>query len=87
LLEETQQPRTAIDWLEVHPGVRRQRVFVSARTGQGLADLRQAIAEHALARLNAEASASPTLLPDGSFAVAPLPQPDAADATPPHEHA
>ncbi len=87
LLEESLQPRAPMDWLEVHPGVRRQRVFVSARTGQGLADLRQAIAEHALARLNADASTSPTLLPDGSFAVAPLPAPDPADATPPHEHA
>ena len=32
--------------------MRRQRVFVSARTGQGLDLLRQAIAEQALARLN-----------------------------------
>jgi GTP-binding protein HflX len=87
LLEDSLQPRATTDWLEVHPGVRRQRVFVSARTGQGLADLRQAIAEHALARLNADAIASPTVLPDGSLAVATVPEFDPADATPPHEHA
>ena len=87
LLEASLQPRAPMDWLEVHPGVRRQRVFVSARSGQGMADLRQAIAEHALARLNADPAASPHLLPDGSFAVAPLPGSDPADATPPHEHA
>ena len=52
LLEESRQSREASDWIEVHPGVRRQRVFVSATTGEGLAELRQAIAEHALSRLN-----------------------------------
>ncbi len=55
LLEESQRSREPTDWTEVHPGVRRQRVFVSAATGDGLPALRQAIAEHALARLNAAA--------------------------------
>ena len=32
----TSPSRQPSDWLEVHPGVRRQRVFVSAATGQGL---------------------------------------------------
>jgi GTPase len=58
LLEPSQQPRAASDWIEVHPGVRRQRVFVSALQGVGLAELRAAIAEHALARLNAAVPAS-----------------------------
>lgn len=80
LLEDSQQSREATDWIEVHPGVRRQRVFVSARTGQGLEALRQAIAQTALARLNAGARAPSLTLPDGTPAVAPLPgnQPAAA---------
>ncbi len=69
LLEDSRQAREASDWIEVHPGVRRQRVFVSARTGQGLDHLRQAVAAAALARLNAgDAAPSPTL-PDGTPAV------------------
>ena len=52
LLEESQRSREASDWIEIHPGVRRQRVFVSASTGEGLAQLRQAIAEHAMSRSN-----------------------------------
>jgi GTP-binding protein HflX len=50
-LEPSLQPRVASDWLEVPGGVRRQRVFASALTGFGLEALREAIAEHALARL------------------------------------
>jgi len=56
LLEPSLQPRLEADTIEVRSGVRRQRVFVSARTGQGLPRLRQAIAEVALARLNADPS-------------------------------
>ena len=52
LLEESQRSREPSDWTEVHTGVRRQRVFVSAATGAGLPELRRAIAEHALTRLN-----------------------------------
>ena len=73
LLEDSQQSREPADWIEVHPGVRRQRVFVSARTGQGLARLRQAIGETALARLNAGHRPPSPTLPDGTPAVAPLP--------------
>jgi GTP-binding protein HflX len=47
-LEATRQPREAADRLEVHPGVQRLRVFVSAVTGDGLPVLRQAIAAQAL---------------------------------------
>jgi GTP-binding protein HflX len=49
LLEPSRQPRESADWLELHPGQRRARVFVSAVTGAGLPALRQAIAEHAVA--------------------------------------
>ena len=75
LLEDSQQSREAADWIEVHPGVRRRRVFVSARTGQGLDVLRQSIAEIALERLNAGQRPPPLTLPDGTLAVAPLPGP------------
>jgi GTP-binding protein HflX len=49
LLEPSRQPRESADWLELHSGQRRARVFVSAVTGAGLPALRQAIAEHAVA--------------------------------------
>ena len=48
-LEASAQPRVAADWIELHPGLRRRRVFASALTGQGLDVLRGAIAEAALA--------------------------------------
>ena len=58
LLEDTLQPRQDVDWLDVHPGVRRPRVFVSARDGSGLPALRQLIADAAMGRLNTETGAS-----------------------------
>ncbi len=70
LLEDSQQSREASDWIEPHAGLRRQRVFVSARSGQGLEALRQAIAEQALLRLNAAPATPHATLPDGSTAVA-----------------
>ena len=89
LLEESQRSREPSDWTEVHPGVRRQRVFVSAATGDGLPALRQAIAEHALASLNGTAQ-SPI---DRGF-VAVEATPSGADPAtlpsphlPPHQHA
>ena len=84
LLEESRQPREPSDWIEVHPGVRRQRVFVSAATGQGLAELRQAIADHALLRLN---GGSPPPPADPRFAEPALPGIDPATDPPPHQHA
>ena len=66
LLDATNLPRAEADWIEAHPGVQRQRVFVSARTGDGLPRLRQAIAETAIAHLNAAGAAPPALLPDGT---------------------
>ena len=56
LLEGSRQPREAADWIEVHAGVRRRRVFASARTGAGLATLREVIAEAAARRLNGPAT-------------------------------
>lgn len=55
-LEPSQQPRAATDWVEVHAGVRRQRVFVSARDGSGLPALRDVIAHAAASRLNGRAA-------------------------------
>jgi GTP-binding protein HflX len=44
-LEASQQPRTPTDVLELDGGMRAQRVFVSALTGQGLDELRRVIAQ------------------------------------------
>ncbi len=56
LLEDSRRPREAVDWLEVHSGLRRRRVFVSARSGDGLPALRQVIAEAAQAAMAAGAA-------------------------------
>ena len=56
LLEASQQPREPTDWVEVQAGVRRQRVFVSARDGSGLPALRDVIAQAAAGRLNDRAA-------------------------------
>jgi GTP-binding protein HflX len=84
LLEDSRQPREAVDWIEVHPGVRRQRVFVSSLSGQGLPLLRQAIADHALLRLNSSATPPPA---DPRFAEPAPTGSDPVTVTPPHQHA
>ncbi|HLL19996.1 MAG TPA: GTPase HflX, partial [Rubrivivax sp.] len=66
LLEDSRQSREESDWIEAHSGVRRQRVFVSAQTGQGIDALRRAIADAAMQRLNAGVRPPPATLPDGS---------------------
>ena len=81
LLEASRQSREESDWIEAHSGLRRQRVFVSAQTGQGLDALRRAIAEAALQRLNAGVRPPPATLPDGSPVAAP------SSDTAPHQHA
>ncbi|WP_375137431.1 GTPase HflX [Inhella crocodyli] len=43
-----QQPRSALDWVERPNGTRVARVFVSAHSGEGLANLRQLLARAAL---------------------------------------
>jgi GTP-binding protein HflX len=45
LLDEARRPRTTVDWLELPGGRRVPRVFVSARDGSGLPELRRLIAE------------------------------------------
>ncbi len=90
LLEPSRRPREASDWIEVHPGVRRQRVWVSAATGDGLAELRRAIAEHALTRLHGGLPASSDNLLSGARAAADpavTPGPDPALANPLQQHA
>ncbi len=79
LLEDSLQPREAVDSIEVHAGVRRPRVFISARTGQGLVALREAIAQIVLARLNAAPATPPETLPDGSTTEMPTPWPPAPE--------
>ena len=81
LLEESRKSREETDWIEAHPGVRRQRVFVSAQTGQGLDHLRQAIAAAAVQRLNAGHPTPSANLPDGSPVVA------SSSDTAPQQHA
>mgnify|MGYP003333026540 CR=1 FL=1 len=66
LLEPSQQPRALRDEIEVAPGVRVTRVFISARSGAGLDVLRHVLAEHAAPPPPADAPDSATTLPDGS---------------------
>jgi GTP-binding protein HflX len=44
-LEQTQRPREMRDMLEMHAGQRVPRVFLSARTGEGMAELRGILSE------------------------------------------
>ena len=66
-LEDSRRPRAVVDALEVHPGVRRPRVFVSALSGQGLPELRRLIADAASAR--ATAATDLALSAEGAAAV------------------
>ncbi len=70
LLPASRQARETSDWIEIRPGLRRRRVFVSARSGQGLPELRQAIADSASDALDRAGLAAPVTLPDGSPAAA-----------------
>ena len=87
LLEESRRPREASDWIEVHPFVRRQRVFVSASTGMGLAELRQAIASHATARLNGSVQPPSEAGVAAREADPANPDADTSTDTHPHQHA
>jgi GTP-binding protein HflX len=68
-LEPGQRPRMLRDELEVAPGLRVPRVFVSALTGEGLGALREVIAAHA-APVALTSDDSSFTLPDGSLAPA-----------------
>jgi GTP-binding protein HflX len=59
-LEETQRPRAMRDRVELPSGRRATRVFVSARTGEGLDELRRAVADAVEGRL------PDALIPDGA---------------------
>ena len=50
-------PRVDVDTVQVHPGLLRARVFISARDATGIDALRGVIADIALAHLNAPAEA------------------------------
>ncbi len=75
LLEETRQPREALDWIDVHAGVRRPRVFLSARQGTHLDVLRRVIAEAAAAspRLQAQQGHRFPAAADASISAQPAP--------------
>ncbi len=60
-LPEAQQPRSRLDWVERPDGTRVPRVFLSAHSGEGLADLRQ---------LLVRASLDEPLIPDAAPASA-----------------
>jgi GTPase len=57
-LEATQQPRQASDVLELDGGVRAQRVFASALTGQGVDELRRVIAQAVAGTLSDDLNAA-----------------------------
>jgi len=63
LLEEHQQPRHAQDVYELPSRVNVPRVFVSARTGQGVQALRDCIAAMAVDHLNRVETAAPACDP------------------------
>lgn len=66
LLAASQRPRGLRDQLELAPGLRVDRVFVSARTGEGLDELRALIAEHAAPPQDLNSDDRATTLPDGT---------------------
>ncbi|MBN8486475.1 MAG: GTPase HflX [Burkholderiales bacterium] len=65
LLPDSQQPRQVCDELELSAGLRVPRVFISARTGQGLDQLRRLIALQAAPPPNLSSDVV-THLPDGT---------------------
>lgn len=66
-LPEGQQPRSRLDWVERPDGTRVARVFLSAHSGEGLADLRQ---------LLVRASLDEPLIPDAAPASVVWPVPE-----------
>jgi GTPase len=76
VLPATQRPRAAVDHVEIEPGRDVPRVWVSARDGQGLAALREAIAG---AAAGLESSAA-DLTPDSSSPSTTEPSLQTADA-------
>jgi GTP-binding protein HflX len=66
LIEGSQRPRVLRDELERSPAGRVHRVFVSARSGEGLDVLRQIIAEFAAPLPDLNSTGAVSTLPDGS---------------------
>ena len=66
LMEPSQRPRALQDEAERTPGQRVPRVFVSARDGEGLDQLRALIARYAAPAADLNSSGIATILPDGS---------------------
>ena len=81
LMEPSQRPRSLRDVLEVAPGVRVPRVFVSSLNGEGLAALREVISEFAATDLALNSDAAGFTLPDGSIAPPPV---EPSTGRPPH---
>jgi GTP-binding protein HflX len=65
-LEAGQRPRVLRDEIETAAGLRVPRVFLSARSGEGLDILRQLISEYAAPPADLNSGAGVTILPDGS---------------------
>ncbi|HMO48662.1 MAG TPA: GTPase HflX [Rubrivivax sp.] len=59
LLADSQRPRRNVDWVERANGQRVRRVFVSARSGEGIDALREALADTVRERLKAAPAPSP----------------------------
>ena len=82
LLDANQRPRESSDLIEGEGGVRTPRVFVSARSGEGLAQLRQLIAQAITDAASRPASPAPPAGPGG--AGSPVTDNRQADVLPTH---
>jgi GTP-binding protein HflX len=82
LLEPSRRPRQTVDWVERATGQRIRRVFVSAREGQGLDELRHELTQAVRERLNAAVPA-PTSAADPR-ALPPDPDPSSTPHRPHH---
>ena len=82
LLDANQRPRESSDLIEGEGGVRTPRVFVSARSGEGLAQLRQLIAQAITDAASRPASPVPPAGPGG--AGSPVTDNRQADVLPTH---
>ena len=72
-LDDTQRPRALVDSLEVDGGIRVQRVFVSAQSGEGMSELRALLAHAVAGALDAGLNADPAAPYPDELLVAPAP--------------
>jgi GTP-binding protein HflX len=61
-IEEAQRPRALVDWIDRGAGVRVQRVFLSAATGEGIAELRGVLANIVASTVDVSLNESGTAL-------------------------